>query len=437
MAWAGRSDRAWEGPMMNRLWLAVGVLAAVGSVAHADRVILSDGRTLEGSTRDMGDHVRVDTQTSFHLIPYSRIVRIERDEVTRADVLDRLAAVDTTDPDALYRSAIWARENGYEGEARELLTACVALRPNDVQARHALGQVRVGAQWYPAADGLAIARGWRAAGLFDRAGDLLARLVDVAPDARFRRESLHLLVDTRMQQGAWDTARALWQRSLALVREPADRTRVEARLAILDANPDGMLLVLGTDAPSDQRESDRGPSGFFGLDQPWVMTLAMAHQAYRQVTLGQAALERASALEAHAFVDGPERPPIEAALREAETAFDRAEALSEGVAQSHRLELARRQIGLERREAELHAARFDEATEAYLAEPDPPRSATRATLRRMLGQLNRVEANLTAVLAIAERYPDELDLEIQWTRMDLERVRGHQRAVKAALDATR
>ncbi len=432
-----RSDRAREGPMMNRLRLVFGVLAAVGSVANGDRVILSDGRTLEGRTHDLGDHVRVETETTFHLIPHSRIVRIERDEVTRADVLDRLAAVDTTDPDALYRSAIWARENGFADEARELLTECVALRPDDVQARHALGQVRVGARWYPVAEGLAIARGWRAAGLLDRAGDLLTRLVDGATDARLRRESLRLLADTRMQQGAWDVARTLWRRSLALLREPAERAQVEARLAVLDANPDGMLLVLGTDAPSDQRESDRAPSGFFGLEQTWVMTLAMARQARRQISLGQAALERATALEAHAFVDGPERPPIAAALREAEAAFDRADALSEGIAQSHRLELARRRIGLERREAEVHADRFDEATETYRAEPGPPRSVTRTTLRRMLGHLNRVEANLAAVLVVADKYPDELDLEIQWTRMDLERVRGHQRAVKAALDATR
>lgn len=423
--------------MMNRLWLVVGVLAVAGSAAHGDRVILSDGRTIEGSTHDLGDYVRVDTETTSHLIPRSRIIRIERAEVTRADVLDRLAAVDTTDPDALYRSAIWARKNGFEGEARELLTECIALRPDDVQARHALGQVRVGEQWYPVAEGVAIARGWRAAGLLDRAGDLLARLVDVATDARLRRESLRLLADTRMRQGAWDAARPLWQRLLALLRAPAERAQVEARLAVLDANPDGMLLVLGTDAPGDQRESDRGPSGFFGLEQAWVMTLALARQARRQIALGQAALERATALEAHAFVDGPERPPIAAALREAEVAFDRADALSEGIAQSHRLELARRRIGLERRKAEVHADRFDKASEAYRAEPGPPRSATRTTLRRMLGHLNRVEANLAAVLAVADKYPDELDLEIQWTRMDLERVRGHQRAVKAALDATR
>ena len=139
-------------------------------------------------------------------------------------------------------------------------------------------------------------------------------------------------------------------------------------------------------------------------------------------------------------VDGALRRTVreraEAALRQADTEFTRAEALSEGVAKGHRLQLARRRMGLERHEAEWYAARFDTEM-ATLPDKRANRSAYRAALQRMVGLLNRVTANLEALLAIAAEHPDEMDLEIQWTRLDLERVRGYQKALRAEFDALR
>lgn len=418
---------------MKRSFCAAALVAGLAATSAADRVILHDGRTVVGRVTELGASVRVDTPAGPRLVARTDILRIERTAAPATTLADRLAVFDRTNADAVYQLAIWASEQGLPDDALRLFRECLVLRPDHAGARLAVGEVAVDGRWYPVAQALAIARGWRAAGLSDRVAGLLDALGPAATEPRHRREVLAMRADLDVQAGAWDAARQQWATLLALTRDAADRARLEARLAILDENPDGLWLVLGRDAPEAQRDDADRPSGFYPLDAPWVMDLALRHEARRLVEAGDAALQRAKRADA---APPPERLAVEAALREAAAHFDHADALRSGIAKSHRLELYRHRIGLARREAERDGDAFDREME-LLPGKQANRAAYRSALQRMLGQLNRVEDALEQVVALASDYPDELDLEIQWTRLDLERVRGTRGALRTTLDALR
>jgi hypothetical protein len=46
-----------------------------------------------------------------------------------------------------------------------------------------------------------------------------------------------------------------------------------------------------------------------------------------------------------------------------------------------------------------------------------------------------VDKQLETVLTIASAFPDAFELEIQWTQLDLERIRGYRRALNVKRDA--
>jgi len=416
--------------------LAAPLVVMLCGIANADRVVLTDGRTIEGRITDLGNSVRVDTETGRQTIPRTKIIRIEKSTTTQSEFGRRLATVDRTDADALYALARWAREQGLAGEAKKLLAECIAADPDHEPSHRGLGHVPVDGRWYPPGDTLAIARGWRAAGLFDRATALLSTFIELTGKSKHRRDAIGMLAEIKVHEGAWGAARPLWAELAKDTRDIQERARLEARLAILDDNPDGMWVVLGRDAPESQRDVVDRPSGLHGLDEPWVMELALREEAKHLVATGDAALDRAQGAAGKGGGAEVDRNRAEAALRKANEAFTQAEAVSEGVAKGHRLELARRRIGLERHEAEWYAAQYDRGMES-LEDGRENATAYRASLKRMVGQLKRVEAILEALLTVAAEYPDELDLEIEWTGLDLERVRGHREALGAKLDALR
>jgi hypothetical protein len=418
--------------MLARLLVLAGLLVTVPCRhVHAERVVLRDGQSLIGVTADLGDYLRITTKDGIRTVAKVDVLRVERVTTKAAELAIRLETVDRTDPAALYTLATWARQQKNDAEADRLLSDCIELDPDHVDARRALGYLRIEGDWYSTVDALAIARGWLTAGLDTPADDLLHEVLAVVVESLHRRQAAEMLASVMMRAGAWDEVRSLWRASLTAARDPKRKARLEAYLSILNENPDGMWLLLGNDVPEGERDTDTHRSGFFALDETWVMDLALRREARKWVAVGESALANASP-----SVDDSrnERDRIAGALREADTAFARADVLSDGIAKGHRIELARRRIGRERRLAEGFAAEFDRDM-AKLESTNTRSAGYRAILSRLFGHLNRVDKQLETVLTIASAFPDAFELEIQWTQLDLERIRGYRRALNVKRDA--
>jgi len=121
------------------------VLAALTATALPARqkIVLKDGREMTGTVTktDAGYQVRTDKGLVV-VFPAGQVLRVEEVATPKSDYQKRLAATDKTDPDALYRLAVWARRQKLLTEARDLLRKVLALKPDHENARLQLRLVR-------------------------------------------------------------------------------------------------------------------------------------------------------------------------------------------------------------------------------------------------------------------------------------------------------
>jgi hypothetical protein len=109
--------------------------------------------------------------------------------------------------------------------------------------------------------------------------------------------------------------------------------------------------------------------------------------------------------------------------KQAAHTFAQANALVPGIARSHRIEAVRRRIALVRNEVDADAAKLD-AHIRTLAQRDLSPEQWREKLLAMIRRVDRICPPLEQVLALAEPYPRELFLEIQWAEADLKKMQA-------------
>jgi hypothetical protein len=138
---------------MNRATIVLALAAfALGGTAYADVVRLRDGRTLEGSVSDDGEYLIIRHQLGEARVHRSSVISIEdtQDAWDRLEILRKLIGSGTADE--RYRFAVFARENGFDLEARRAFLAVLRVDLDHLGARTALGYVRHEGQWLSEAD---------------------------------------------------------------------------------------------------------------------------------------------------------------------------------------------------------------------------------------------------------------------------------------------
>ncbi len=143
-------------PTLGVLTLA---LAVVAPEAAADRLTLTDGRTVEGLVRKDGDVYRVVSRFGESSVPAAQVKALEAGspfEVAWRARAEKLAADDYEGRAAL---ATWLASEGRPDEARVVAEAVVEADPENAAAHALLGHVRHRGTWMSpdeakAADGL-------------------------------------------------------------------------------------------------------------------------------------------------------------------------------------------------------------------------------------------------------------------------------------------
>jgi len=97
------------------------LLVALSGVAWADVIHLKNGRTMEGEiTRTTSDAVHLRVRGGKMVLPLSVVDRIEERARPQDEFAERVRRVDSADPDALERLALWASSRGLGQESQNL-----------------------------------------------------------------------------------------------------------------------------------------------------------------------------------------------------------------------------------------------------------------------------------------------------------------------------
>ena len=160
-------------------WLVVFVLLSCSPV-HADVVVLTSGRSVEGRVIEENDE-EVVLETQFGRVTFARsdVRRIERSEIelperktraerkrerARAKFGERLAQLDPGDALGLAELSAWCRQNDLDEEADETEAMALAIAPDDEKVRKTLGHFRRMDGWITAEEH------WRSKGLVKHEG---------------------------------------------------------------------------------------------------------------------------------------------------------------------------------------------------------------------------------------------------------------------------
>ena len=117
------------------------------TAARADVVVLSDGETVEGVVTEVGDEVRVQLDFGVVSFPKSEVKTIRRSQTALHQFLAREAALRRGQVDEALALARWAKGQGLETQARGLYRQVLAERPDNEEARLALGYRQHEGRW--------------------------------------------------------------------------------------------------------------------------------------------------------------------------------------------------------------------------------------------------------------------------------------------------
>ena len=191
------------------------VLYSVVTVAWADTVWLTNGRSLEGRAvvRDDGD-VELHSTMGVVRVPGYKVERVERTESIEDRVAGRLDGLESVSADDLYELGMEARLEGAYTLSERLLGEAMRLDPDHEATRRALGFVRT-------------PDGWMLEHLVGRRGPQRAGRNEVATEAA---ERIALLRTLRAQSEAARRAELQRQQLLALeAQRLAEVRRAEAQ----------------------------------------------------------------------------------------------------------------------------------------------------------------------------------------------------------------
>jgi hypothetical protein len=125
------------------------VLISCTTTAWADKLVLKDGRTLEGRILQSDDPVRLKMIDGIEvLIPRRRIASQQQGPTLLDQFESRRAAVPESDVGQLFQLAKWCEEQGVWQGRNLVLQQVLAVDPEHRQARRRLGFQRFEGQWY-------------------------------------------------------------------------------------------------------------------------------------------------------------------------------------------------------------------------------------------------------------------------------------------------
>ncbi len=419
--------------MTCRTGIALGLLLgsallAVPAVARADRLILTDGRTITGSVTVEGNTVTI--KAAFGTLQFSRqeVARIEMGETPRDEFEKRRAATASDDADALLALAAWAEGKSLPREAGEVYQDVLKINPDHPVARKKLGFVRIDGKWRDFADAMELARSKLETGNHDALlSEICPALTGAAPSPRQALQAGELTAMTLLRAARFAQAAESFK-ALAAQADPAPATRYLAIADILSGNKDGMYVLKEKYPPDAEIRGARAvPTGPASLADPLVLQAALWDRAKEHIAAGRKIMDEARAIQ--------ETDPDTARTKYllAGRTFDKSDALVEGISRSYRIEIARRQIVVLRRDSESNARKFDLLMESLGSQKMSP-AEYRNTVVRLIHYLDNVREDLTSILALAKPYAQELALETKWAELDLQRIEEMRRVLKKELD---
>ncbi len=413
---------------MIRTLAIFGILTAAASIASADVLTLLDGRSFAGTVTIEDDSAVIEAPCGTLRFDGGRILRIEYSQAAEWQLTARLQQTPQDDPEALCAAADWAAENGLPRQAGEIFRDVLRLDPDHVRARRTLGHLRIEQTWRPFGKAMKLARAKLDAGLCDvLLEDILPKLAQAAADeARLTLvRELEGLAQLRAEDFA--AARKTFE-ALAETSRSLASLRFAAIAEILTENLDGMYVLsqpLTAAAAALAGGEAFYPVGPASLGDPVVLQEALRDRAQANLDAGRQFM--AAALLAAQPADA------EAIYAQAAEAFDRADALVADISRSDRVAMARQMIAALRTAIQRDSIDFDEETDR-LGQEDMPPEAYQSHLRRMIHCLNGVGGKVRSSLKIARPYRRELALEVEWARVDLERIRLLRKTLTAELD---
>ncbi len=127
---------------MRALWLCL-----LATPAFADVLVLKDGQRFEGVVQERGEEVALTLDYGTITFEASEVARIERSDGPLAQLLAQWAQLGDNDVPGRVRLAEVATAAGLEHQARRLHQEILALQPNRIESRKALGQVLHEGRW--------------------------------------------------------------------------------------------------------------------------------------------------------------------------------------------------------------------------------------------------------------------------------------------------
>ena len=357
----------------------------------------------------------------------SEVARVEIRDTAIEQLSRRLAELKSDDVAGLFEAAAWADENELPRQARELYQKVVVLSPHHKGARRALGFAFVEGQWRTFAQSMELCRARLDSGPLDALlRQSLPAVEEIAGERWPAVRELRGLAQLRNKD--FVTAAATYQ---DLARRTAGPTawKFAAVADLLNDSRDGMV-VLADPYPPDAKLTGKKflPAGPASLSNPLVLEAALHARARKEIAAGRSHMEEGLKLE-------PTDPDAAAVkYRQAGLTFDRADALVEKIALSHRVEIARKRITMIRKDTVLDAAGFDKQLND-LGNADVTAAVYRQRLTQMVRHLDNVRGNLASVLELAQPFPIELVMEISWAQQDMKKVEAMRQILVAELNA--
>ena len=122
-----------------RLAALFAALACLALPVAGDVVHFKNGGSIEGQIVATPTGVIVRVPSGDIAIPSDTIARIEKKESLLEQYQQRAAAIKDPDPEAHYQLGVWAYMGGLKLQAQGEFRKAIALNPNHVGARQALG----------------------------------------------------------------------------------------------------------------------------------------------------------------------------------------------------------------------------------------------------------------------------------------------------------
>lgn len=126
--------------------LGVGVFAGTSSV-QAETVTLESGELIEGRIEDLGDRIRVHSESGVSVTVHWRDVDVIHRHRTASELYAARRARTADEPHALFELALWAERAGLHAERKACLEAVLELDPEHEAARSALEQQKADGAW--------------------------------------------------------------------------------------------------------------------------------------------------------------------------------------------------------------------------------------------------------------------------------------------------